>query len=365
MQMIRKNTNRKSLPVTVLSGFLGAGKTTILNSILTNRKDLKIAVIVNDMAELNVDAVLVKDSDVKINRREEKLVELSNGCICCTLREDLLIEIENLANENKYDAIVIESSGISEPLQVAETFTFEVEGESLNNKAQLDTMVTVIDSLNFFNNFSSEKTLEDLKMGVGEGDTRSLSHLLVDQIEFSNIILLSKVDLVDSDHVVKVKEVISTLNPGAIIYEVVNGNIDISKLVGTQMFKMEKAEENPGWLKEIRGQHLPETLEYGISSFVYESNKPFNKERIDKIITEGKLENVLRSKGFAWIDDHLERALLWNHVGNIINLTTYGKWNLNKNNKYNALQKIVFIGQNLDKEKIIKTLDQALITYEK
>lgn len=358
---MKKRENKKDLPVTVLSGFLGAGKTTVLNNILTNRKGLKIAVIVNDMAEMNVDAMLVKDNDVKINRQEEKLIELSNGCICCTLREDLLIEIDKLASENKYDAIVIESSGISEPLQVAETFTFDVDGKILNKVARLDTLVTVIDTLNFFDNFASEKSLAELKLGLSGDDERSLVHLLIDQIEFANVILLSKVDLSKKQDVIKIKEIISSLNPGAIIYEIENGNIDIEKILNTKIFDMRKAEDNPGWLKELRGQHLPETLEYGISSFVYESKKPFDKLKIDSLISDGKLEGVLRSKGFAWTNDNLGRAVLWNHAGNIVNLTTYGIWKKNKDGNYNATQKIVFIGQKINKENIVKLLDECLV----
>ena len=263
------------LPVTVLSGFLGAGKTTVLSHILNNRQNRKVAVIVNDMSEINIDASLVKN-EVSLNRSEEKLVEMSNGCICCTLREDLLVEINKLAEEKKFDYLVIESTGISEPLPVAETFTFEDEnGVSLSNAANLDTMVTVVDAVNFMKDYEEAKYLQETGESLGEDDDRSVADLLVDQIEFADVILVSKTDLVKKEDIKKLKAIIKTLNTQAEIIPITEGQVEIDKVLNTGLFNFDKAKEAPGWLKEMRGDHIPETEEYGISSFTYKARRPF------------------------------------------------------------------------------------------
>ena len=255
------------LPVTVLSGFLGAGKTTVLSHILNNREEKKVAVIVNDMSEINIDSEIVKN-EVTLNRSEEKLVEMSNGCICCTLREDLLEEVTNLAEQGRFDYLVIESTGISEPLPVAETFTFADEnGISLSDVATLDTMVTVVDSVNFLKDYEDAKYLQDTGESLGDDDERSVADLLVDQVEFADVILISKTDLVSPDELKRLKAILKTLNTSANLIAIENGNVDISKVLSTGLFDFEKAQRAPGWLKEMRGEHVPETEEYGISSF--------------------------------------------------------------------------------------------------
>ncbi len=335
-----KSTNsqtKKTIPVTVLSGFLGVGKTTVLNHILANRQGLKVAVIVNDMSEVNIDADLIENNELALDRTEEKLVAMSNGCICCTLREDLLLEVSKLTQEGKFDAILIESSGISEPLPVAETFTFEdVYGRTLMDIARLDTMVTVVDTKNFLTNFDSSKTLVDEKIGLSNADERSIVHLLTDQIEFADVILLSKVDISTVEEINKVKGLITKLNPDAKIYEIENGKIDLNKIINTNIFNFEKAAQNAGWLKEIRGQHIPETEEYGISSFVFKSYKPFDHKKLLDLLDSGKLKNILRSKGFVWTNKQEDIALMWSQAGNIINLDPYGYWSLQEDGKYNA-----------------------------
>ena len=260
----------EKLPVTVLSGFLGAGKTTVLTHILNNRQNKKVAVIVNDISEINIDSSMVK-SDVTLSHKEEKLVEMSNGCICCTLREDLLLEVTKLAKEGRFDNLVIESTGISEPLPVAETFTFaDEDGVSLSDVAKLDTMVTVIDAVNFLKDYDESKYLKDSGESLeslGEEDERSVADLLVDQVEFAAVLLVSKTDLVKKQELDKLIAIIKTLNTDARIIPISHGKIDIDKILDTNLFDFDRAEQAPGWLKEMRGEHIPETEEYGISRF--------------------------------------------------------------------------------------------------
>ena len=312
-----QNTSNR-LPVTVLSGFLGAGKTTVLSHILNNRQNKKVAVIVNDMSEINIDASMVKN-EVSLNHSEEKLVEMSNGCICCTLREDLLLEVNKLAKDNKFDHLVIESTGISEPLPVAETFTFADEnGVSLSEVAKLDTMVTVVDAVNFLKDYEDAKYLQETGESLGEDDERSVADLLVDQIEFADVILISKTDLVESKDIDKLKAIIKNLNTNARILPITMGEVEIDNVLNTGLFDFDKAKEAPGWLKEMRGDHIPETEEYGISSFSYVARRPFLPEKFFNFVhnTE-QFGKLIRSKGYFWLGSRLEYAGQWSQAGGI------------------------------------------------
>ena len=373
------------LPVTVLSGFLGAGKTTVLSHILNNRENKKVAVIVNDMSEINIDASLV-ENEVSLNHSEEKLVEMSNGCICCTLREDLLIEINKLAEEKKFDYLVIESTGISEPLPVAETFTFEDEnGVSLSDAANLDTMVTVVDAVNFIKDYEEAKYLQETGESLGEDDERSVADLLVDQIEFADVILISKTDLVEDKDIDKLKAIIKTLNTQAEIIPIKEGNIEIDKVLNTGLFDFAKAKEAPGWLKEMRGEHIPETEEYGISSFTYTARRPFLPEKFYNLLhSTEKYGKLIRSKGFFWLGSRLEYAGQWSQAGGIARYGFAGMfwrsvpkqdWPTDEQTlasiKANWVepfgdmrQELVFIGQGLDESAIKKALDECLVSED-
>ena len=373
------------LPVTVLSGFLGAGKTTVLNHILRNRENKRVAVIVNDMSEVNIDAATVKN-EVTLNRSEEKLVEMSNGCICCTLREDLLIEVRKLAEAGRFDHLVIESTGISEPLPVAETFTFaDEDGQSLAEVAQLDTMVTVVDAANFLADYNKADYLQDGDQHLGDDDERTVADLLVDQIEFANVILLSKTDLVTQEHTQKVLAVLRTLNTDAEILPISEGNIDLDNVLGTGKFSFDKAQESPGWLKEMRGEHVPETEEYGISSFVYRARKPFHPQKFFDFLHGKNLEGkLIRSKGYFWLATRPEFAGQWNQAGGIARYGFAGmfwkaipkeRWpsdaeylsSIEKNwvEPFGDMrQELVFIGQGLDQQQVIQKLDQCLLTED-
>ena len=373
------------LPVTVLSGFLGAGKTTILSHILNNREGKKVAVIVNDMSEINIDANMVK-SEVSLSHKEEKLIEMSNGCICCTLREDLLLEVNKLAKDDKFDYLVIESTGISEPLPVAETFTFaDEDGVSLSDVATLDTMVTVVDAVNFLKDYDEAKYLKESGESLGEDDERSVADLLVDQVEFADILLISKTDLVEASEVRRLKAILKTLNTHAQIIPISLGKIDIDKVINTNLFDFERAEKAPGWLKEMQGEHVPETEEYGISSFSYVARRPFYPEKIHNLLHDTKrFGKLIRSKGYFWLGTRPEFVGQWNQAGGIARYGFAGRFwksvpkqdwpedqeSLDIINKQwvepfgDMRQELVFIGQNLDKEGMTEALDDCLLTDE-
>ena len=287
------------LPVTVLSGFLGAGKTTVLSHILNNREGKKVAVIVNDMSEINIDASIVQN-EISLNRSEEKLVEMSNGCICCTLREDLLEEVTALAQTGRFDYLVIESTGISEPLPVAETFTFADENNvSLSDVAKLDTMVTVVDAVNFLKDYDEAVYLQDAGESLGEDDERSVTDLLIEQVEFADVILVSKKDLVESADIDRLTAVLKTLNTEAKIVPITQGQVSVDEVLNTGLFSFERAQQAPGWLKEMRGEHVPETEEFGIGSFVYTARRPFHPEKFHQFLhATDRFGKLIRSKGY-------------------------------------------------------------------
>jgi G3E family GTPase len=376
---------QSKLPVTVLSGFLGAGKTTVLSHILNNREGKKVAVIVNDMSEINIDSSILK-SEVTLNHSEEKLVEMSNGCICCTLREDLLIEVNRLSKEGRFDYLVIESTGISEPLPVAETFTFaDEEGVSLSDIASLDTMVTVVDAVNFLKDYEEAKSLREAGESLGDEDERNVSDLLVDQVEFADVILISKTDLVEASDVERLTAILKTLNTKARVIPILNGQVIVDDVLNTSLFDFAQAQQSPGWLKEMRGEHVPETEEYGIASFSYVARRPFHPDKFYNFLhsTDG-YGKLIRSKGYFWLATRPESAGQWSQAGGIAHYGFAGmfwkavpKDNWPTDQEYidsilenwvepfgDMRQELVFIGQGLDKNAMTKELDNCLLSEE-
>ena len=373
----------RKLPVTVLSGFLGAGKTTVLSHILNNRDGKRVAVIVNDMSEINIDSAVIQN-EVSLNRSEEKLVEMSNGCICCTLREDLLEEVNNLAKDGRFDYLVIESTGISEPLPVAETFTFaDEDGVSLSDVADLDTMVTVVDAVNFLKDYDEAKYLQETGESLGDEDERSVADLLVDQVEFADVILVSKTDLVSGDEVNRLTAILETLNTQARIIPIANGKVDTDDVLSTGSFNFERAQQAPGWLAEMRGEHVPETEEYGIASFGYEARRPFHPEKFFAFLhgTE-KYGKLLRSKGYFWLATRPQYAGQWSQAGGIARYGFGGMfWSAVPRSRWpddpeylesiksswvepfgDMRQELVFIGQGLDEQRVRAALDACLLS---
>jgi G3E family GTPase len=377
------STGDQRLPVTVLSGFLGAGKTTLMNHILNNREGKRVALIVNDMSEVNIDADLIRDGGNNLSRTEETLVEMTNGCICCTLRDDLLQEVRRLASEGRFDYLLIESTGISEPLPVAATFDFRDEaGQSLGDVARLDTMVTVVDAVNLLKDYASTDFLRDRGESLGPDDNRPLVNLLVEQIEFADVVVLNKLDTASAEQVDAARKIVRALNPDADLVETSRSQVDLDRVLDTHRFNYEKAQEHPLWFKELYGfaDHKPETEEYGIRSFVYRARRPFHPHKFHNFIN-APWPGVVRAKGHFWLATRPEWVGELSQAGALVQNEAMGFWWANIPEERwpddpvwrqhiaktwhpvygDRRQEIVFIGANMDEAAIRRSLDACLV----